>query len=181
MEKEPRRELFGEVATDDWEHDVWLMARRTALLYHFMASAIVERLGEEEGLKLVSEAVWKYGEHCGRVVRESLEEQGLPPTQENFSVVPDLPSRGWRAETVQLPDGQEQDRLTLCPLARTWMELDEDTTLARLYCLVDPSKIAGYSCGALKCSHAHNVLDGDDFCEIVIGPAEEEGDGSSLQ
>ncbi len=179
MEDEPRRELFGEVAEDGWEHDVWLMARRTALLYHFMASAIVRRLGEEEGLKLVKEAVWKYGEHCGRAVRESLEKQGLPATEENFSRVPDLPSRGWRAEKVQLPDGEVQDRLTLCPLAETWMELDEDTTLARLYCFVDQSKLAGYSCGELECIHAHNVLDGDDFCEIVIRPSREgeESDG----
>lgn len=176
VERKPERELFGEEPVDDWEFDVWLMARRAALLYHFMASAIVRRLGEEEGMELVREAVWEYGRHCGRVVREALEERGLPATAENFSRIPDLPSRGWRRDAVTLPDGKEQDRITLCPLARTWAELGEDTALARLYCFVDQAKIDGYSCGELECVHAHNVLDGDDFCEIVFRPAGSGGD-----
>jgi len=154
MPEEPKRELFGEIAKDAWEFDVWLMARRMALLYHYMASAIVERLGEEEGRKLVKDAVWKYGTHCGKAVREAVLAKGLPLTRENFRAVPDLPSRGWRR--------------ALCPLAKTWKELGPDTSLHRLYCFVDQSKIEAYNGEELECIHAHNVLDGDDYCEVVV-------------
>lgn len=162
--------LFGETAQDKWEHDVWLMARRMALLYHYMASAIVERLGPDEGYELVKDAVWQYGMHCGRAVREALAARGLPPTLENFRKIPDLPSRGWRAGATTGADGQPIRGASLCPLARTWMELGGDLSLARLYCFVDQSKMAGFNDEAYECVHAHNVLDGDQFCEVIFRP-----------
>jgi len=162
--------LFGEQAADAWEHDVWLMARRAALLYHYFAKAIVERLGADEGARLIRQAVWAYGEHCGGAVREGVLARGLPLTPENFRKVPDLPSRGWRSEEAVLPDGRRQSRTVLCPLARTWREIGTSPALARLYCFVDQAKIAAYNGDELECVHAHNVLDGDEFCEIVNRP-----------
>lgn len=162
--------LFGEEAKDAHEFDVWLMARRMALLYHYLAGAIVDRLGPEEGYALVKDAVWKYGEHCGGTVREKVVAKGLPLTAENFRTVPDLPSRGWRSAVVVAGDGDKEHRATLCPLARTWMEIGTPAALARLYCFVDQSKIAGYNDADLECVHEHNVLDGDGYCEIVIRP-----------
>ncbi len=170
MAKEREKVLFGETAADDWEFDVWLMARRMALLYHYMAEAIVKRLGEEEGRKLVKDAVWQYGRHCGKAVRDVVLKKGLEPTLENFRTVPDLPSRGWRSGTVTTSEGKEKRAGVLCPLARTWKELGEDTSLARLYCFVDQSKIEGYNGCAYECVHAHNVLDGDDYCEVIFRP-----------
>jgi hypothetical protein len=168
MADDRKLELFGEVAADGWEHDVWLMARRMALLYHYMAREIVDRLGEEEGRKLIKDAVWKYGVHCGKTVKEGVEKMGLPLTKENFRKVPDLPSRGWRHRVVDLPDGKKQTQSYLCPLARAWQELDDDLSLDRIYCFVDQSKTEGYNGCDLECIHAHNVLDGDAFCEVVM-------------
>jgi len=169
MTEERKMELFGEVLDDPREFDVWLMARRMAWLYHFLAKAIVDRLGDEEGRKLVKDAVWAYGTHCGKTVREAVLAKGLPLTAENFGTIPDLPSRGWRTKVVTLPDGRKQAQ-TLCPLAKAWKELDQDTSLARLYCFVDQSKIDAYNGCELECVHEHNVLDGDPFCEVVIRP-----------
>jgi hypothetical protein len=168
------RTLFGETAQDAHEFDVWLMARRAAMLYHYLAQAIVARLGPEEGHKVVKDAVWQYGEHCGRAVREQVEGRGDPLTAANFRTVPDLPSRGWRSEVVDLPDGTKQHRTVLCPLARTWRDIGTDPRLARLYCWVDQSKIHGYNADDLLCYHRHNVLDGDGFCEIIIEPRRDE-------
>ena len=48
------------------------------------------------------------------------------------------------------------------------MELDDDISLDRIYCFVDQSKTEGYNGCDLECIHAHNVLDGDGFCEVVM-------------
>jgi hypothetical protein len=170
--KEPKREMFGEVAADAWEHDVWLMGRRMAMLYHYLTAAVVDRLGPDDGARLIKDAVWQYGEHCGRAVRDGVLAAGLPLTADNFRTVPDLPSRGWRSRAVELPDGTVQHQAVLCPLARAWADLGTDPALARLYCFVDQSKTAGYNPDELECVHLHNVLDGDPFCEIVMRPKE---------
>lgn len=170
MTADEQMTLFGEQARDAHEFDVWLMARRMALLYHYLAGAIVDRLGEAEGYALVKDAVWRYGEHCGGAVRDQVLAKGLPLTAENFRTIPDLPARGWRSEVVEANDGDKENRATLCPLARTWAEIGTPASLARLYCFVDQSKIAGYNDAALECVHEHNVLDGDGYCEIVIRP-----------
>jgi len=170
LDKEPKRELFGEVATDGWEHDVWLMARRLSLLYHYLATAIVERLGDEEGRALVKTAVWNYGTHIGNVQKEAAIGMGLPLTKENFRRVPDLPSRGWRHRDVTLTNGKNQRQTYLCPIARAFKDISTDpnlTSLHRLYCFVDQSKVDAYNGCDLECVHEHNVLSGDDFCEVV--------------
>lgn len=170
MPRDKRLTLFGETAKDEHEFDVWLMARRMALLYHYLAGAIVERLGEEEGMQLVKDAVWQYGEHCGRAVRDGVLAQGMPLSAANFRTIPDLPSRGWRSGAVEVASVSKDNCAVLCPLARTWMETGTPAKLARLYCFVDQSKIQGYNGAELECVHEHNVLDGDGFCEIVIRP-----------
>lgn len=165
-EKATKPDCRNTVPEDQWEHDVWLMGRRLALLYYFMSKKIIEKVGEEEGKVLIKEAIWDYGTYCGKAVAEGVLALGLPLTEENFRKVPDLPSRGWRSKTVTLPDGQKQNQLTLCPLAVTWMQLGFED-VGRIYCFVDQSKTEGYN-PALECIHAHNVLDGDAFCEIVM-------------
>jgi len=151
---------------DAWERDVWLLSRRMALLYYHMAKAIVERLGKEEGEKLISDAVWRYGEACGKRVGEEVLARGLPLDAANFGMIPDLPSRGWREQTVELPEGRSADAVVLCPLAAVWKEIGA-TDLGRLYCLVDQAKIHAYNPG-LRAVHSKNVLDGDDYCVIDI-------------
>jgi len=145
------------------EQDVWLMARRMALLYYHMATAIIDRLGEEEGKRLIEKAILDYGNACGQRVREGVLEQGLAPVLENYGKVPDLPSKGWRAEKVVI-DGEETRATTFCPLAATWKELGAEK-LGRLYCLVDVAKYGAYS-KDLEAVHDKNVLDGDPVCVI---------------
>jgi len=165
---EGKMQWSGPDPEDGWEQDVWLMARRLALMYYHFAQVIMERLGEEEGRRLIKEAVWRYGNACGKAVREGVERMGLEPTAENFRLIPDLPSRGWRRQTVKLPDGRRQVQTILCPFAVVWKELGAED-LGRIYCFVDQAKVEGYN-PELECIHAHNVLDGDPFCEIVIRP-----------
>lgn len=152
--------------------EVKLMARRAALLHHYFSKAIIDRLGEEEGKELIKEAIWAYGRHCGRAVREGVEAMGLPLTDENFGRVRDLPKVGWEMSKIALENGEERSVATFCPLAAIFKELGpEGEELGRLYCYVDQAKYEAYN-PEKAFIHAKNVLDGDPYCEFVIGPAE---------
>ncbi len=146
--------------------DVRLMARRTALLYYHFAKTLVDELGEEEGKRLIAKAIWAYGEHCGRAVRESVEALGLPPTEENFNKIPDLPKLGWDVSTITLENGEQRSIATFCPLAAVWKELGAED-LGRLYCYVDQAKYHAYN-PDYEYTHTKNVLDGDAWCESWV-------------
>jgi predicted hydrocarbon binding protein len=146
------------------------MARRTALLHYYFSKTVVDRLGEEEGKKLIKEAIWAYGQHCGRAVREGVQEMGLPITDENFYQIRDLPKHGWETDTITLENGDERRIVTYCPLAATFKALGpQGEELGRLYCTVDQAKYQAYD-PEKEFVHARNVLDGDACCEFVIRP-----------
>jgi len=153
--------------------DVRRMARRTALLYHYFVTTLVERLGEEKARALTSEAIQRYGEHIGRTVRQGVEAMGLTNDVENYSKYPDLPSVGWEgtvAETEQCP----RQRVLYCPLAAVWKEMDAEA-LGRLYCYVDQAKYRAFNPNA-ELVHTRNVLDGDPYCEFDVRLIEEAAD-----
>jgi predicted hydrocarbon binding protein len=158
------------VTADECTKEVKLMARRAALLHYYFSEAVIEELGEEAGKKLIKKAIWAYGEHCGRAVREGVEALGLPLTDENFGKVRDLPRFGWETGMITLPDGEPRLVATFCPLAATFKELGpRGMELGRLYCFVDQAKYNAYN-PEVDFIHARNVLDGDDCCEFVVQP-----------
>jgi hypothetical protein len=146
--------------------NVRLMARRTALLYYHFARTLIDELGDEEGKRLIAKAVWAYGEHCGTVVREGVEAMGLPPTDENFNKVADLPHVGWDISSLTADNGETHPIATYCPLAAVWQELGAEE-LGRMYCMVDQAKYHAYN-PDYEYIHARNVLDGDAYCEFVV-------------
>jgi hypothetical protein len=153
------------VSQEEAVDNVRLMARRTALMYYYFARTLVDEFGEEEGKRLIAKAIWAYGEHCGRAVREALQAMGLPPTLQNFNKVPDLPRLGWETATVTLANGEERPIATFCPLAAIWKELHAEE-LGRIYCTVDQAKYHAYN-PAYEFTHTKNVLDGDGYCEFL--------------
>jgi hypothetical protein len=155
--------------------EVCRMARRTALLYYYFGSTLIQDLGEEEGKRLIAKAIWAYGEHCGRTIRDAVEEMGLPLTQENFDKIPDLPGYGWENSQVTSPDGEVHAIANYCPLAAIWMQLGpEAQKLGRLYCFVDQAKQHAYN-PEEKFVHVKNLLDNDPYCEFKVVPDSELG------
>lgn len=150
---------------EKWLKDVNLMARRMALLYHFVAETLVEKLGEEKASELLREAIDRLGHYVGQEVRKKVEEMGRPVDLEGFGLVKDLPSKGWIKEKIWLTQEKSEYRVDLCPLAKVW--LDMKTPLARIYCYVDQGKYTGYH-PDLVCRHLKNVLDGDDCCLLKV-------------
>lgn len=161
------------ITPEECAEEVKLMARRTALLFYYFASTLLEELGEEEGKRLIQKAVWAFGEHCGRVVREQVETMGLPPTNENFSRVRDLPNYGWEIDFVTYPDGEVRPIAKYCPLAATFKELGpRGQEIGRMYCYIDQAKQHAYN-SEFEFVHPKNVLDGDPYCEFLIVPRKE--------
>ncbi|MBI9047412.1 MAG: L-2-amino-thiazoline-4-carboxylic acid hydrolase [Anaerolineaceae bacterium] len=153
---------------DECAEQVGLMARRTSLLHYYFSKTLLDELGEEEGMRLIKKSVWAYGEHCGNVIREKLDEMGLPNNEENFGKNPDLPNVGWDVGSSVQEDGSERLIVKYCPLADAFMQLGEDgIRLGREYCWVDQAKQHGYN-PDYEFLHTKNVLDGDPYCEFLV-------------
>lgn len=158
------------LSREDCTQEVRLMARRTALLFSAFAETLLEEFGEEQAQRLVSKAVWNYGQACGRAVRAEVERQGLPPTQENYNQARDLPRLGWEGDSLVTPEGEVHPLIHYCPLAETFKSLGPRAQrFGRLYCHVDQAKQQAYN-PAVECVHVQNVLDGDPVCEFQYRP-----------
>ncbi len=149
------------VSLEEAEEQVIVIAKRLALLYHYMAEVLVEKFGQDKAETLLKEVIDRYGSESGLSSRKKVEELGLPLTAENFKAGSDLPKWGWESDRVCCPDGVTRDRITYCPLAETWKEKGS-ATLGRIYCRVDQAKYKAYN--SIECLHLKNVLDGDDCC-----------------
>lgn len=165
-------DMSEQITRSEAVENVRLMARRTALLYYYFAQTLVAELGEEEGKRLIGKAIWAYGEHCGRAVRAGVEALGLPPTDENFGRIADLPRLGWEMSTTALAGGEQRPICTYCPLAAVWKDLNAEE-LGRLYCTVDQAKYHAYN-PAYEYVHTKNLLDGDECCEFLVRKRAEE-------
>ena len=145
--------------------DVRRLAARTALLYHYFVDTLVEHVGEDQAKTLTAEAIRRYGEHIGKTVRQRAAEMGLTNDVEHFGKVDDLPSVGWEGTDVETERGP-RSRVTVCPLAGVWKELDAEAW-GRLYCYVDQAKYKAFNPHA-QLIHTRNMLDGDPYCEFDI-------------
>jgi hypothetical protein len=158
------------ISVEECTTEVKLMARRAALLHLFFSKAIEEELGEEAGELLIKKAIMAYGEYCGRAIRNGVEALGLPLSDENSEIIPDLPKYGWESDIITLPNGEERPIARFCPLADIFKQFGEEgRRLGRLYCFVDQGKQIGYN-PDFDFIHSKNVLDGDAYCEFLVIP-----------
>jgi predicted ArsR family transcriptional regulator len=161
------------ISVQKCKQQINLMARRLALLDYFFSKMIIDHLGEEEGKKVIKEAIWAYGRYCGQAVVQKVEAMGLPLTEENFDKVPDLPEYGWEVETHTLENGEVRPIARFCPIAAGFKELGPDAEkIGRLYCYVDQAKYSAYN-DEIEFIHTKNLLDGDPYCEFLIRNKEE--------
>lgn len=148
-----------------WINDVNLMARRTALFYHYVAEVLIEKFGEEKASELLHESIKRLGHHIGENIREKVKGMGHPIDLDGFETVKDLPSKGWKTKSIQASKEISEFKIEFCPLAKVW--LDMKTPLARIYCYVDQGKYEGYNPDFI-CRHTKNLLDGDECCILKI-------------
>ena len=148
MGKEKSEDML--VSLDEAEEQVRMMARRLAMLYHYMAEVLVEQLGAGKGRETIKEIIRRYGCDSGTIARAKVEALSLPLTAENFKAGSDLPRWGWKGDTVICEDGVRRERITYCPLAVVWKEKKSEE-LGRLYCLVDEAMFRAYN--KSECRH----------------------------
>ncbi|MEW6663153.1 MAG: L-2-amino-thiazoline-4-carboxylic acid hydrolase [Bacillota bacterium] len=142
------------------------MANMLASLYYHFSREVIERLGEEEGRKLIAKVIENYGRERGGQHRENCLKAGLEVRPENYGQLPDVPSLGWEFERVEKGENPSHIRITKCPLAKYWIEKGF-SSVGRLYCQVDQAKHQAYHPDSCLV-HLANVLDGDEYCEMVV-------------
>lgn len=139
------------------------MAEVIALLHYHLASAVVERFGDE-GRDAIRHGIRQFGLERGRRIREKVLSRGLPPNLENLSAFYDLPlAAAWEA-TREVTGDTTESQITRCPFAQVWIE-KEAQNLGLLYCEVDPALMEGYN-PEIKFCRPESVLEGAERCVL---------------
>ncbi len=159
------------VSRDEAAAQVAILFERLAMLHASYARTIVDELGEEEGRRVVLNAIREYGKKIGAQVREKAAARGEDDSPEHYTG--DLPKYGThdRLETFEV-DGEKRLRAYGCGMWKTWERLGEEE-LGRLYCNVDVAKYMGFNPRA-KQIHTKALFAGDDCCELVVRPTSEQ-------
>jgi hypothetical protein len=169
-------EKMETVPLEDAKQALQSLSRRLGLLHLTYAKAIMEELGDELGMKIISKAIKDYGTKIGEKTRDDVSKKGLTPIPENFSkgdsyAIPNIPGLHTRREKIVV-GGVQRNRSYGCMLAKVWEEYSEQK-LGRLYCYMDAAKFMAFNPN-YKYVHIKAMPDGDDFCEFEVKTTTEE-------
>ena len=115
-----------------------------AQLFSTVAKHVLQRLGPDEGEKLIRAAVEEFGRERGRRIAETVRARGKPLSLRNWLVYTDISPANFKARP-SFPEGDLKACVGACTFingARAWGLVD----YARLYCkYVDYAILAGYN------------------------------------
>jgi hypothetical protein len=104
-----------------------------AILYYFLADAIIRRF-EEDGVRLVRTAARELGRRRGRELRDRLRRDGLSFTWANVWDNFDLAYQYlWEMNILEQTPTRFEAEVTRCPFAEVWNELD-NRQVGPLFC-----------------------------------------------
>jgi hypothetical protein len=161
------------IPLEEAKRQVALVCRRLGLLHLAFAEVLVDRLGPEQGKKMVGRAIKEYSRMIGEKKREWAEERKMDLSPESFSKLSDLPSIGMHdlIEEEEV-EGEKHYRAHGCVMGKVWSEYGKGD-LGRLYCFVDPASSMTFNPDH-KLVHIKALPDGDPYCELVMRPTTEE-------
>lgn len=164
------------IPMDEAKRQVALACRRLGLLHLAFAEVLVERLGPEEGRRMVARAIKAYGRRIGEKKKERAGEKKLGLGPASFRALSDLPSIGMHEgiEEVEV-GGEKRVRAHGCVMGKVWNEYGKGE-LGRFYCLVDPASSMTFNPDH-KLVHTKALPDGDPYCELVMRPTTEKDKG----
>lgn len=138
-----------------------------ALLFGWIARAVIRRAGAERGEPVVRQAVRRYGEQRGRRMAQRAQAHGDPLSMDSFLAYGELQGREGDAlyETVQeTPD--LRSNVLRCPWHQTWRR-ESLMAYGRIYCQeVDYALVRGFS-PELRIEVNGWLSNGDPCCEFV--------------
>lgn len=144
-------------------------ARHHALLFAWLSRAVVERVGAEQGEKVIRKAVRRYGEQRGRRMALRAEADGEPLTMFNYFVYGEwapAPGDKTRQEMVETVP-HARSRVYQCPWHTAWVDHDL-LPYGRLYCLeVDEALVRGYN-PDLQLDVLSTLSSDGDCCEFLF-------------
>jgi hypothetical protein len=147
------------IPAEDAKADRIALARRIGRLYLSFSRVLIERLGREQGLQAILEAIRDYSRHCAEVRKKG-----------NV----DLPARGIHdRQEVVLVDGKKRLRCYGCGISQEFSDQKQEK-LGALYCYIDPCSFL-MAMPPIKLIHTRMEPLGDFCCEFdlaVAGPEE---------
>ena len=143
-------------------------ARHHALLFAWIARAVVERMGRTEGERVVREAVRRYGEERGHRMRLRAELNGDAPSMTNYLAYGEWSvPQGWSKSVVLQTVPDRKTHVLKCPWHEAWLELGV-LEFGRLYCLeIDEALVRGFN-ASLRLDVNCTQSNGADWCEFVF-------------
>ena len=142
-----------------------------ALLFGWLAKAVIERAGEERGAQVVRKAVRQYGEERGG--RMALRAQGNRHalSMANFSVYGEWRAAAGESESEEVARAPHRKvRVHRCPWHAAWKE-NGLMPYALYYCLeIDEALMRGYNPNLVL--EVHSTLpEGAEYCEFLFRDA----------
>ena len=156
---------MGKIRSTD--EPVGKMAKLMAELYSFMATEMIERLGDETGKAAIRNAVTKFGEARAKIMIEEAHERGLEINSETYALVRDMPSISWEKDPKNLCD------ITYCPMHDMWEQLDL-LELGALYCEIDDVLYKSFN---VEYERPLCKTHGDHCCRFIVKSNREKGSG----
>ncbi len=142
-----------------------------ALLYAWIARAVIERAGEQRGEAIIRKATRQYGEQRGRRMALRAQANNHPPSMLNYWAYSEYrPTPGEFELNIIERVPHARAYTPKCPWYAAWKE-NNLMTFGRLYCLeIDPALVRGFN-PELHMDVITSLTNGDTRCEFVYNDA----------
>jgi hypothetical protein len=152
---EKKSEEIKELACDFAEFYTMLLSN--------IAKKVIERLGKEEGEKVLKAGLREFGLERGHIIRAKADAAGLPPSLESFIKFYSVPTSACNKAQHTIT-GNKRISIVDCAAHLFWRQRGEEE-IGLLYCdAVDDGIRDGFD-PRLKHTNPKNPLRGDDICE----------------
>ena len=141
-------------------------AEFVAMLFVYLAEAIIDSVGQERGNKILRKGLREFGKARGRRIREKVDSLGLKPSIETFTKYYDFPMFAAYKGTREMSTCRKDAKISFCPLADFWKKGGHET-FGLLYCdEVDDGIREGFDPDLLH-SNPQNPLRGHPICQHI--------------
>jgi hypothetical protein len=147
--------------------------RHHALLFAWMARAVIARVGEERGEAVIRKAVRRYGEERGHRMALRAGADGEPLSMANYLAYGEWSADPQESEQVMVEeDARVRMTVRRCPWHAAWAENDL-MAYGRLYCLeIDEALVRGFD-ATLRLEVSLTRPNDGESCEFVFHGVED--------